>query len=126
MDSHGDQSSRTLAEQGTLDLAGVPIALLGDEEGRGWVAMERLCGILALEWEEEHAELQANPVWSEELVRAWVLHVEGEGEEEVLCLPLAYVRGWLFALNARKVKPVGLREAVERYQLSLTGAMNGR
>jgi hypothetical protein len=123
MDSHGEQSSRTLTEQGTFDLAGLPLPLLGDEEGGAWVAMQQLCELLGLEWTEQYEVLRTNPLWSGELMQARVQHAQGENE--ALCLPLLQVRGWLFALNTGDVK-AELREPLAGYQRAITEALDAR
>ena len=54
-------------------------------------------------------------VLSEEVRRVRVTRTDQRQDEDMVCIPLEYLNGWLFGVNASRVKPA-LREKVVRYQ----------
>ncbi len=79
-----------------------------------YVPLRPICDLLGLNWSAQTRRLHRDPVLSEETQGVAVMATPG-GKQEMLCLPLDYLNGWLFGINADRVKPE-LRDRVIRYQ----------
>jgi hypothetical protein len=78
-----------------------------------YVPVKPLCDFLGIVWESQRQRIQRDPVLVEE-VRAVLIDTPG-GPQEMTCLPLDMLNGWLFGINASRVKEE-MRERVIRYQ----------
>lgn len=80
-----------------------------------YVPLRPICTYLGLSWSGQRERTARDPVLSQEVRFVRVTRTNLGGNPEVLCLPLEYLNGWLFGVNATRVKPE-LREKVIRYQ----------
>src|SRR5690606_7921495 len=72
------------------------------------------CEFLGVAWSPQRRRIMRDPVLTRKLKGVTVTVTPG-GSQEMLCLPLDYSNGWLFGINAERVKPE-IRERVSRYQ----------
>ena len=79
-----------------------------------YVPLRPICDLLGLNWSAQTRRLHRDPVLSEETQGVAITATPG-GKQEMLCLPLDYLNGWLFGINADRVKSE-LRNRVIRYQ----------
>ena len=79
-----------------------------------YVPLRPICDLLGLNWSAQTRRLRRDPVLTDEVQGVAVMATPG-GKQEMLCLPLDYLNGWLFGINAERVKPE-LRDRVIRYQ----------
>jgi hypothetical protein len=91
------------------------IAVLVD--GEPYVPIRPLCDYLELSWSGQRERVLRDDVLSEAAATVRVTRTEGEREvaRELLALPLKYLNGWLFGVNARRVKDE-LRSKLIQYQ----------
>ena len=68
---------------------------------------------LGLDWAAQTRRINRDPVLSE--VKGVAVTATPGGDQEMLCLPLDYISGFLFGVNANRVKPE-LKERVILYQ----------
>ena len=114
--------------QSTTDKALVPteqksVEFYGDEliavllDGESYVPIRPLCDYLGLSWTGQFERIQRDAVLSEVAATVRVTRTEGQREvaRELLALPLKYLNGWLFGVNANRVKDE-LREKLIQYQ----------
>lgn len=80
-----------------------------------YVPLRPICKYLGLAWSGQFERINRDLVLSEEVRRVRVTRTDQRQDEEMICLPLEYLNGWLFGVNASRVKPE-LREKVVRYQ----------
>ncbi len=84
-----------------------------------YVPLRPICDYLGLSWSGQRERINRDLVLSQEaqFVRVTRPNKRGDtrGDPNVLCLPLEYLNGWLFGVNASRVKPE-LQEKVIRYQ----------
>ena len=74
-----------------------------------------ICDFLGVAWTAQRQRILRDPVLSEELTPV-IVTITGTGQEvETLCLPLDYLTGWLFGINATRVKEE-VRDRLIRYQ----------
>ena len=90
-------------------------AVLADEDGRQqiYVPVRPLCEYLGLNWSGQQQRINRDPVLSE-VKGVCVIHTPG-GSQEMLCIPLDFLNGWLFGVNASRVKE-SVRERLITYQ----------
>ncbi len=75
-----------------------------------------ICEGMGISWNGQRERIRRDPILSELVVSASVTRSESKrGGRDMLCLPLKYLPGWLFGINANRVKPE-LRDKIIRYQ----------
>jgi hypothetical protein len=101
VDFHGDEIHATLVEiEGTKQI---------------YVPLRPICKYLGLSWPGQFERINRDPVLRQETRTVRVTRTVQAGDPEVLCLPLDFLNGWLFGVNANRVKPV-LRDKIIQYQ----------
>ncbi|WP_348944009.1 phage antirepressor N-terminal domain-containing protein [Chitinibacter sp. FCG-7] len=83
-------------------------------KGVAYVALRPIVEGMGLEWSRQLQRVQDDPVLSANCVHMYTIADDGR-QREMLCLPEKYLQGWLFKVNANKVKP-GIRDKVIHYQ----------
>jgi len=79
-----------------------------------YVPVRALCEYLGLSWSGQRERILRDPVLSEAVRSVRVTRTE-RGERDVLALPLDVLPGWLFGINAARVREE-LRDKIIRYQ----------
>jgi hypothetical protein len=110
-------------EQKTTDFYGDEIiTALVDIEGQEfvYVPLKPICEFLGVAWSPQLRRINRNVVLAGETKGVTVTVTpsgkgSGGGPQEMICLPLDYLNGWLFGINADRVKPE-IQEQVIRYQ----------
>lgn len=85
-----------------------------DDQDQVFVPVRPLCDYLGVVWSAQYRRLSRDPVLSEAQATVAVTATDGRVREQV-CLPLDYLNGWLFGINADRIKPE-IRERLIRYQ----------
>jgi hypothetical protein len=110
-------------EQRTVQIRGdeITAVLVENDDGQHvYVPVRPLCDYLEVSWAGQRQRLQRDPVLGEALRSIRVTQARA-GEQggtittEMLCLPLKLINGWLFGINANRVRE-DLREKVIQYQ----------
>jgi len=83
-------------------------------DGNVYIPVRPICDLLGVDWGGQYRRIQRDPVLAEEIQSIDVRSTR-RGTQSMVCLPLDYVSGFLFGLNANRVKPE-LRERVILYQ----------
>lgn len=78
-----------------------------------YVAMRPICENIGLEWNSQFRRIKRNEILNSAI--AMMATPSNGGKQETLCLPLEYLNGWLFGVDARRVKPQ-IRERLLQYQ----------
>jgi hypothetical protein len=84
------------------------------EDGAIYVPLRPLCELLGVVWAAQLRRINRDPILSETAKGVTVTVTPG-GAQEMICLPLDYLNGWLFGINATRVKEE-IRDRVLRYQ----------
>lgn len=99
----------------------IPAAIV-EVEGQQtvYVPLNPICEFLGVNWSGQLQRVRRDPVLSEVARSVTVITDPGEsgkggGPQTLLCLPLDMLHGWLFSLNATRVRP-DLQEKIIRYQ----------
>lgn len=80
--------------------------------------MRPICDYLGVDWSAQYRRINRDPVLSVELAPCVVVMApQGQPDQrrEMQCLPLDRINGWLFGINAARVKEE-LRERLIQYQ----------
>jgi hypothetical protein len=80
-----------------------------------YVPIRPICDFLGVAWTAQRQRILRDPVLSTELTPV-IVTITGTGQRvESLCLPLDYLNGWLFGINATRVNPE-IQDRLIRYQ----------
>ncbi|MCI0397497.1 MAG: ORF6C domain-containing protein [Chloroflexi bacterium] len=83
-------------------------------DGRVYVPVKPICDLLGVDWGGQYRRIQRDAVLSEAIQRIDVTSTR-RGAQEMICLPLDFVSGFLFGLNPARVKPE-MRDRILLYQ----------
>ena len=107
------EQALTVVEQREVQFYGDTIVAVRVAEGQVYVPIRPICDNLGVTLAGQRERINRDAVLSEVVTSVSVTLTQQA--REMLCLPLKYVPGWLFGINADRVKPE-LRDAVIRYQ----------
>ncbi len=79
-----------------------------------YIPLRPICKRLGVTWPSQLNRIHRDPVLSKKLKGVFVMNTPG-GRQEMSCLPLEYLNGWLFGINANRVN-AEIRERLIRYQ----------
>jgi hypothetical protein len=91
-----------------------------DHRQQIYVPIRPLCDYLGLDWSAQYRRISRDPVLSEAIQGVAITTTpsadgRGGGLQEMVCLPLKLLPGWLFGVSANRIKPA-LRDKIVRYQ----------
>jgi hypothetical protein len=102
-----------------VDFYGDAIAgalVLVEGERRIYVPVRPICEYLGLTWPSQTLRLRRDPILAAEVKGVFIMKTPQEGgPQEMLCLPLDLLPGWLFGITSSKVKEEH-REKITRYR----------
>lgn len=107
------EQALTVVEQKEVQFYGDTIVAVRVAEGQVYVPIRPICDNLGITLAGQRERINRDAVLSEMVTSVSVTLTQQA--REMLCLPLKYIPGWLFGVNADRVKPE-LRDAVIRYQ----------
>ena len=113
-----EEKGLTVVEQKQVEFYGDQIIAVQMKDGDVLVPIRPICDLVGVTWPSQRNRIGRDAVLSVEArnVSVFVTNTQGQGQRrEMLCLPLDYISGFLFGLNADRVKPE-LRERVILYQ----------
>jgi hypothetical protein len=117
-----DETALIPVEQREIDFYEDQItAVLVEEEDGGrrevYIPIRPLVDYLGLAWTGQYERIQRDPVLSDIIATVRVTRTEGKREvtRGLMALPLGYLNGWLFGINANRVKEE-TRDRLIRYQ----------
>jgi len=88
----------------------------GADEPTVFVPLRPICDQLGLTWSGQFDRIKRDPILSEVTQGVRVIRTPDRGgEQEMLCIPIEYLNGWLFGVSAARVKDA-LRDKLLRYQ----------
>jgi hypothetical protein len=89
-------------------------------DGTIYVPIRPICDHLGVNWSGQYKRIQRDPILSDVVsgvvVTPTPLDNKFANPQEMLCLPLQFLNGWLFSINANRVKKEEVRERLLRYQ----------
>lgn len=92
------------------------------QNNQHYVAMKPIVENIGLDWVSQHKKIQRNDILKSGMVMMTIPATDGK-TYETACLPLDYLNGWLFGVDAKRVKPE-IRERLLTYQRECFRALN--
>ena len=94
------------------EITAVLVNLRGKQEI--YIPIRPICDFLGVAWDPQRRRINRDPVLASE-VKGVTVTVTPGGRQEMICLPIDYISGFLFGINASRVKEE-VRERLIRYQ----------
>ena len=92
------------------------VLVRSDEGEQVLIPIRPLCDLLGLSWPGQRERINRDPVLSKEVRGVRVTRTPDQGgAQEMLCIPLDFLNGWLFGVSANRVKDE-IRARLIRYQ----------
>ena len=85
-----------------------------DNQQRVYVPLRPICEYLGVAWRSQNMRIQRDPVLSD-IVRSGIVTIPELGKRTMICMPLEYLNGFLFGINASRVKE-DIRVKLIQYQ----------
>ena len=122
MSDENQQTALTPIEERQVEFYGDEITAalvwVGNEQ-QVYIPIRPICEYLGLDWSAQYRRLKRDVVMAENLnsvaMTATELPGVGKGKRDLVCLPLEYLPGWLFGIDATRVKSE-LQDKILRYQ----------
>jgi len=92
-----------------------------EKDGEHYVAMKPVCENIGLQWQAQFNRIKRHPVLSEG-VSMMDIPLNG-GDQKMLMLPIKLLNGWLFTVDANRVKPE-IRDRLLKYQRECFDVLN--
>ena len=110
-------SALTPTEQKTVLFYDDEITAVRMSDGRVFIPVRPLVERLGIDWNGQRRRINRDAVLSEEVTSVDVTSTQGDVEQRraMVCLPLDYISGFLFGINADRVNP-DVRDQLIRYQ----------
>lgn len=112
-----EEKGLIVVEQKQVAFYGDEVLAVRTEDGSVLIPVRPICDLLGVDWSAQRRRINRDPVLSEELKNITVTVSDSYRtvNREVLSLPLDYISGFLFGIDANRVKPE-LKERLIRYQ----------
>ncbi|MBK8989830.1 MAG: ORF6C domain-containing protein [Chloroflexi bacterium] len=112
-----EEKGLTVVEQKQVDFYEDEVLAVRTTDGSVYIPVRPICDLLGVDWSAQRRRINRDPVLSEEMKSVAVTTTDSYRtiNREVLSLPLDYISGFLFGIDASRVKPE-LRERLIRYQ----------
>ena len=75
---------------------------VGKVDGEYWVSVKKVCENLGIDFNRQHQKLKSDPAYDTKLIKVKT----AGGMQEMFCIPLNQLNGWLYTINPNKVKAV--------------------
>ena len=105
-------------EQKTVGFYGDEIIAVRARDGSVYVPVRPICDLLGVSWSSQQNRINRDEVLSEVATSISVFVTNTQGQEQyrnMLCLPLDYISGFLFGLNASRVRE-DVKDKILRYK----------
>lgn len=84
------------------------------DSGQVFIPLRPVCELIGVDWSAQRQRINRDAVLSKKIKGVVVTTTPG-GDQEMSCLPLEYLNGWLFGINVSRVRPE-IQEQLLRYQ----------
>jgi len=96
-------------------IVAVLVHVEGQEEPAIYVPVRAICDYLGVDWSAQRRRINRDAVLSQVVEFVAVTATKSRGNPNKLALPIEYLNGWLFGINANRVRDE-IREKLIRYQ----------
>lgn len=111
------ENSLQVIEQKSVTFYEDEIVAVRVKDGTIYVPVKPVCERMGVTWPSQSNRIKRDAVLDEaaQNISVFVTNTQGSQHREMLCLPLEYISGFLFGINASRVKDE-IRERLIRYQ----------
>ena len=113
------EKNLTVVEQKEVEFYSDQITAVRTEDGKVYIPVRPICDLLGVNWAGQRQRIQRDPILSEIITVVGVTHstagATNTQTNQMLALPLDFLNGWLFGINANRVKSE-IRDSLLRYQ----------
>lgn len=112
-----DDKRLAVIEQKEVEFYDDSITAVRVEGGAVYVPIRPICDLLGVAWRAQLRRINDDAVLSD-AARGVTVTITPKGRaqrQEMICLPLNYLNGWLFGINAKRVKE-SVKDQLIRYQ----------
>jgi hypothetical protein len=112
-----EEKSLTVIEQKQVTFYEEEILAVRIQDNSILIPVRPICELLGVDWSAQRRRINRDPVLKEEMQSVVITATDSHRtiSREVLSLPLDYVSGFLFGIDANRVKPE-LKDRLVRYQ----------
>ena len=104
----------------TVDFHGHALTVITGPAGEHLVAMKPIVEAIGLQWEAQLKRIKRHPVMSQGV---FIMNTPSNGgDQQTTCLPLDMLNGWLFGVDASRVRPQ-IRDTLIQYQRECYAAL---
>lgn len=89
------------------------VEVVVNDDGKPFVAMKTICENIGLDWSSQLKAVKRDTILNES-INALSIDSNG-GRQEMICIPLELLNGWLFGIDGTRIKPE-LREKLITYK----------
>lgn len=84
-----------------------------EQNGKHYTAMKPICENIGLAWEAQLARIKRDEILSQGMIV--MITPSNGGNQQMICLPIEYLNGWLFGIDVNRCKPE-IRETLIKYK----------
>ena len=84
-----------------------------EQNGNHYVAMKPICENIGLAWQPQVLRIKRDEVLSQGMI-VMIIPTNG-GNQNMICLPIEYLNGWLFGIDINRCKPE-IRDTLIKYK----------
>jgi len=92
-----------------------------EKDGEHYVAMKPICEAIGIDWSSQLQRIKRHTILGQGVVIITI--PSNGGEQEMLMLPVKFLQGWLFTVNANRVKPE-IKDRLLQYQRECFDVLN--
>jgi hypothetical protein len=113
-----DETILIPVDQKSVEFHGDSLTAVLSEDGIIYVPVKPLCESLDIQWSAQSKRIARDPVLSEIATSVSIMDIQGDQPQRrtMTCLPLDYLNGWLFGVNASRLKDRETRKRLIEYQ----------
>lgn len=121
-DEPEQEQALLVQEQRQVAFYGDEVTAVRADDGVVYVPLRPLCDIIGVDWSAQYRRIKRDLVLNQVAISVAITtmdtdpHSKTPHTSELLCLPLDYLNGWLFGINASRVKDE-IRDKLVQYQL---------
>ena len=93
-----------------------------EKDGEHYVAMKPICENIGIDWRAQYNKINRHPILNPVVVMMTTTGSDGK-QYKMQMLPVKYLQGWLFMVDANRVKPE-IKERLIQYQRECFDVLN--
>ncbi len=84
-----------------------------EQNGTHYTAMKPICENIGLTWHAQYERIKRDEILSQGIL---IIRIPTNGgDQQIICLPIEYLNGWLFGIDINRCKPE-IRETLIKYK----------